>query len=114
MKVFGNHFRVDEDASKRLRTYDSRVASVFEIPSLDLRDVSVHYVRVLKDILKLDYGPLSNYEPRICHSGLGFFFRFWLIFIINYSSKVVKVYLYCVSGIPYNCEVPCLRNVESL
>jgi len=33
---------------------------VIQIPTLDLRDMSIHYVRALKDILKLDYGSLSN------------------------------------------------------
>ena len=36
------------------------MASVFEVPSADARDISVHYVGVLKDILKLDYGPMNT------------------------------------------------------
>ena len=33
---------------------------MFQVPSVDARDVSVHYVGVLKDILKLDYGPTHS------------------------------------------------------
>jgi hypothetical protein len=60
MKAFGNHFRVEDAASTCMQRYDSGVASVFTIPTADARDVSVNYVGVLKDILKLDYGPLSS------------------------------------------------------
>jgi hypothetical protein len=38
-----------------MQTYDNGVASVFQVPMLDARDVVVNYVGVLKDILKLDY-----------------------------------------------------------
>ena len=58
MVCYGSHFRVDDGAPDRFQTYNSGVASVFEVPSVDARDVSVNYVGVLKDILKLDYGPL--------------------------------------------------------
>jgi hypothetical protein len=60
MKAFGNHFRVEDAASIRMQTYDSGVASVFTIPTANARDVSVNYVGVVKDIFKLDYGPLSS------------------------------------------------------
>ena len=60
MKAFGNHFRVDDDASNHLQTYDSGVASVFEVPAVDSTDVTVNYVGVVKDILQLDYGPLHS------------------------------------------------------
>jgi hypothetical protein len=60
MKAFGNHFRVEDEASTRMQTYDSGVASVFEVPTIHATDVSVNYVGVVKDILKLDYGPLSR------------------------------------------------------
>jgi hypothetical protein len=60
MKAFGNHFRVEDEASSRMLSYDSGVASVFEVPTADARDVSVHYVGVVKDILKVDYGQLSS------------------------------------------------------
>jgi hypothetical protein len=53
MKAFGNHFRVEDEAT-------SRIASVFVVPTEDARDVSVNYVGVLKDILKVDYGPMRQ------------------------------------------------------
>jgi hypothetical protein len=58
MKAFGNHFRVGDPGSEKLQTYDSKVASVFEVSTIEATDVSVNYVGVLKDILKLDYSPL--------------------------------------------------------
>jgi hypothetical protein len=60
MKAFGNHFRVEDEASARMQTYDSGVASVFEVPTIHATNVFVNYVGVVKDILKLDYGPLSR------------------------------------------------------
>ena len=60
MKAFGNHFRVDDGASNHLQTYDSGVASVFQVPAADSGDASVNYVGVVKDILQLDYGPLQT------------------------------------------------------
>ena len=60
MKSFGNHWRVDDENAGRFQTYNSGVASVFEVPVQDAMDVSVNYVGVLKDILKLDYGPLHT------------------------------------------------------
>jgi hypothetical protein len=60
MKAYGNHFRVHDESSSRMQTYDSGVASIFDVPTEDARGVSVNYVGVLKDILKLDYGPLRN------------------------------------------------------
>jgi hypothetical protein len=66
MKAFGNHFRVDDDTSSRLQTYDSGVASVFEVPAADSKDVSVNYVGVVKDILKSNYGPLQTLVIILC------------------------------------------------
>jgi hypothetical protein len=43
-----------------MQTYDSGIASIFDVPTEDARDVSVNYVGVLKDILKLDYRLLRN------------------------------------------------------
>lgn len=60
MKSFGTHFRVDDGDNDSFQTYNSGVASVFEVPTMDARDVSVNYVGILKDILKLDYGPLRT------------------------------------------------------
>jgi hypothetical protein len=60
MKAFGNHFQVDGKASACMQTYDCSVALVFQVPTADARDVSVNFVGVVLDILKLDYGPLSS------------------------------------------------------
>jgi hypothetical protein len=60
MKAFGNPFRVEDDASVHMLTYDSGVASVFQVSTEDATDVSVNYVGVVKDILKLDYRPMSR------------------------------------------------------
>jgi hypothetical protein len=38
-----------------MQTFGSGVAFVFQVPTPDASDVSVHYVGVLKDILKLNY-----------------------------------------------------------
>ena len=60
MLSYGSHFHVDDGDTARFQTYNCRVASVFQVPSVDARDVSVHYVGVLKDILKLDYRPTHS------------------------------------------------------
>jgi hypothetical protein len=60
MKAFGNHFRVADESSRRLMTYDSGIASVFHVPMADAEAMSVNYVGVLQDILQLDYGPLHS------------------------------------------------------
>ena len=60
MKAFGNHFRVDDEASARMQMYDCNIALVFQVPIVEARDVSVNFVGVVKDILKLDNGPLSS------------------------------------------------------
>jgi hypothetical protein len=58
MKAFANHFRVEDSKSTHMQTYDNGVASIFEVPTTDSTDVLVNYIGILKDILKLDYGPL--------------------------------------------------------
>ena len=61
MRAFGNHFRVEDSQSALLQTYDSGIASIFEVPTIDSQsEVSLNYVGVLQDILKLDYGPLRT------------------------------------------------------
>jgi hypothetical protein len=60
MKAFGNHFRVEDATSPALQTYDSGIASVFEVPTINGTEVSANYVGVVKDIFKLDYGPLHT------------------------------------------------------
>ena len=56
MKAFRNHFKVDNAASIELQMFDSETTSMFEVPTANTDEVSVNYVGVLKDILKLDYG----------------------------------------------------------
>jgi hypothetical protein len=51
---------VEDAAFVQFQTYDSGIASVFEVPTTNADEVSVNYVGVLKDILKLDYGPLHT------------------------------------------------------
>jgi hypothetical protein len=60
MKAFGNHFRVEDEATSRIQTYNSGIASIFAVSTEDAQDVSVNYVGVLKDILKVDYGPMRQ------------------------------------------------------
>jgi hypothetical protein len=55
MKAYGNHFKVQDESSSRMQTYNSGVASMFDVPTEDARDVLENYVGVLKDKLKLDY-----------------------------------------------------------
>ena len=43
-----------------MQMYDSHVAFIFEVLTNDVQGVSLNYVGVLKDILKLDYGPLKT------------------------------------------------------
>jgi hypothetical protein len=61
MKAYGNHFRVDDPTIAQLQTYDSGVASIFHVPTEDAREVSINYIGVLKDILKLDYRLLHTH-----------------------------------------------------
>ena len=43
-----------------MQTYDNGIASVFVVPIEDAWNVLVNYVGVVKDILKLDYGPMCQ------------------------------------------------------
>ena len=61
MCAFGNHFRVEDSQSTLLQTYKSGIAFIFEMPNVDSQfEVSLNYVGVLQDILKLDYSPLQT------------------------------------------------------
>ena len=57
--AFGNRFRVDDDTTGHLVSYNSGVASLFQEVSENSQESSVNYVGVLKDILELDYGALT-------------------------------------------------------
>ena len=61
MMAYGNHFKIDDPTTAQLQTYDSGVASIFHVSTEDAREVSINYVGVLKDILKLDYRPLHTH-----------------------------------------------------
>jgi hypothetical protein len=52
-----------------MQMYNSGVASVFQVPTLDSIDVPVNYVRILKDILKLDYEVLDTSDVSITTNG---------------------------------------------
>jgi hypothetical protein len=60
MKAFGNQFRAENSATVQMQTYDGGVASVFQVTGTDTTEVSLNYVGAVKDILKLDYGPLHT------------------------------------------------------
>jgi hypothetical protein len=59
LKAYGNHYRVENSKIELLQTYDSEIALVFDVPIQDVV-IFVNYVGVLKDILKLEYGPLHT------------------------------------------------------
>ncbi len=44
-----------------MKTFDSGIALVFDMLIIDVRDISMNFVGVLKDIFKLDYGPLHTH-----------------------------------------------------
>jgi hypothetical protein len=46
--------------NRLLQTYDSGITSMFEQQIIDAREVSIQYVGITKDILKLDYGPMQT------------------------------------------------------
>ena len=58
--AFGNHFRVEDDSTRHLLSYNSGVASVFQESAENAQESFVNYVGVLKDVLELDYGALSS------------------------------------------------------
>ena len=60
MKAYVNHFRVDDQQFATFQTYNSGVASVFHMFSTESDLTTLNYVGVLKDILKLNYGPLRT------------------------------------------------------
>jgi hypothetical protein len=60
MKAYENHFRVEDQQSMTLKNYDSGIASMFHMPSVGSEEVTLNYMGVLKDILKLNYGPLRT------------------------------------------------------
>lgn len=63
MKAYGNHYRVENSKNNLLSTVYSGIVLVFDMPTrdVDARNVSMNYVGVLKDIFKLDYGPMQTH-----------------------------------------------------
>jgi hypothetical protein len=62
MKVFGKHFKVDDEHNNILVTFDSSVASFFQQFEGSDNDVfgQIQYVGIVKDISKSDYGPMFS------------------------------------------------------
>jgi hypothetical protein len=62
MKAYGNHFCVDDESFSLCLTFNSNVASVFKQVGGNGNDVlrPIQYVGSLKQILQLDYGPISS------------------------------------------------------
>ncbi len=62
MKAYGNHFHVDNDRNNLLVTYDYVVASILQQSQGSEDEVlgAIQYVGTLKEILRLDYGPISS------------------------------------------------------
>ena len=58
MKTYGNHFHVADQQSMTLNFFYNGVAVVFHMPYVGLEEVTLNYVGVLMDILKLNYWPL--------------------------------------------------------
>jgi hypothetical protein len=54
MKAYKNHFRVEDSKSNSMQTFVNGVALVFDVLTFDFRDLSLNFVGVLKDKLKLD------------------------------------------------------------
>jgi hypothetical protein len=100
MKAYGNHFRVDDPTIDRLQTYDSGMASVFHVPIEDAREVSINYVGILKDIFKVEYGPLHtpvilircDWMKRIDNRGNVYVMKqdfWWLIFVTSFLEWLI-------------------------
>ena len=60
MKAFGYHFRINDEAASLMQMYNSGIASIFNIPTEDAKDVSINFIEVVKDTLKLNYGTMCN------------------------------------------------------
>jgi hypothetical protein len=64
VRAYDNHYRVTIDnEATTMATYDSRVASIFQQPHATNESMtlgSIQYVGVLKDIILLNYGPVSQ------------------------------------------------------
>jgi hypothetical protein len=57
-KHLGNHFKVEDLKNNSMQTYDNNIVLVFDMLIVDVMDLSMNFVGVLKDIFKFDYGPM--------------------------------------------------------
>lgn len=66
IKTHKNHFRVEGLKNNWMQMFDCGIDLVFDMLILGARDLSLNFVGVLKDILKLDYGhlhtPMANFR----------------------------------------------------
>jgi hypothetical protein len=62
MKAYGNHFPVSDCNMEGVISFDCGVASIFGQQQAHAGDgdATIKYVNVIKDIFKLDYGPIST------------------------------------------------------
>ncbi len=62
MKAYGDHFRVDDEQTHLLVTYDYSVKYIFQQSQGNENNVldQIQYVGTLKQILQLAYGPMSS------------------------------------------------------
>jgi len=58
--TFGNRFRVEDETTTHLVSYNSGVASMFELPFDTVGDCTINYMGVLKDTLQLAYRALHT------------------------------------------------------
>ena len=97
MNVYGNHCRVEDQQFATLQTY---VTFVFHIPSMESELITLNYVGVLEDILKLNDGPLRTLviffrsewmkqcnnrgNPTYVKNNVGFM-------VVNFRDKLLKM-----------------------
>jgi hypothetical protein len=55
MKAYEKQFRMEYLKNNSMQTFDSGIASIFDMSTFDAKDVSLNFVGVLKDIFKIDY-----------------------------------------------------------
>jgi hypothetical protein len=62
MKAYENHFLVDNDHNNLLVTYNCGVAGIFQQSQGNEDEVLgvIQYVGTLKEVLQLNYGPISS------------------------------------------------------
>jgi hypothetical protein len=53
-------FKVEDLKNNSMQTYDNDIASIFDMSTIDARNLLMNFVGVLKDIFKFDYGPMHT------------------------------------------------------